>query len=219
MGVLLGFLPSLSQPFLFGKRSNKTHVAYSTEKCFHHLFEEQVERTPDAIAAVFAESHLTYQELNIRANQLAHLLLHTGVGPDVPVGICMQHSLAMIVGLLGILKAGGTYVPLDPNYPIERLTFMLEETLPTLVLTQTDLLPDLPTLPGQTLCLDDAWHNLTCEACTNPNAPVSPENLAYIIYTSGSTGRPKGVMITQQGLANHVQWGSQYFQVSEGSGS
>jgi amino acid adenylation domain-containing protein len=220
---------SLSQPA-------GEEVAYPAEKCFHHVFEEQVELTPEAIAVVFDDvacgftSHLTYQELNDKANQLAHLLLRAGVGLDVLVGICLEPSLEIVVGLLGILKVGGAYVPLDPSYPAKRLALLLEETQPALVLTQAHLiadrhsdrhkalsLQDNPT--DYTFCLDTLWHRLIQESCTNPKSSVSRENLAYVIYTSGSTGRPKGVMITHQGLSNYLDWSRQYYQVERGYGS
>ena len=118
---------------------NDTQVDYPHDKCIHQLFEEQVERTPDAVAVVFENQQLTYQELNCRANQLAHYLQSLGVGADVLVGICVERSLEMVVGLLGILKAGGAYVPLDPDYPTERLSFMLEDAQVPVLLTQQQL--------------------------------------------------------------------------------
>src|SRR5207237_1764073 len=130
---------------------------YPKDLCIHQLFEAQVERTPNAVALVFEEQHLTYQELNARANQLAHHLQQMGVGAEVLVGLCVERSPEMIVGLLGILKAGGVYVPLDPEYPRERLAFLLADTQMPVVVTQHHLIPHLPEQQGQVVCLDRDW--------------------------------------------------------------
>jgi amino acid adenylation domain-containing protein len=164
-------------------------------RCMHELFEEHAERTPDAVAVVYEEEELNYYELNRRANQLAHYLNKLGVGPQVLVGICVERSVEMIVGLLGILKAGGTYVPLDPTYPSERLAFMVEDSQTRILVTQKRLVHDLPVDGTEVLCLDAHWHLIAQEEMSNPVTAVTPENLAYVIYTSGSTGRPKGVMV------------------------
>ncbi|HLZ53020.1 MAG TPA: non-ribosomal peptide synthetase, partial [Verrucomicrobiae bacterium] len=171
------------------------------DKCVHQLFEEQVERTPDAMAVICEEEQLTYRELNERANQLAHELLALGVGPETRVGICVKRSLEMMVGLLGIHKAGGCYVPLDPKYPRERLEFMLEDAQMPVLLTQDKLQAgfkiETPNL--KVICLDGLRFNQRAAA---PRIAVKPENLAYVIYTSGSTGRPKGVMVTHRNVVN-----------------
>ena len=180
---------------------NDTQKDYHQDKCIHQLFEEQVERTPDAVAVVFAKQHLTFRELNRRANQLAHYLRTLGVGPDVLVGICIQRSLEMLVGLLGILKAGGAYVPLDPAYPQERLSFMIEDTQVPVLLTQETLLPLLPQITGHVVCLD-SWGVKSNESTENVQSGVSGKNLAYVIYTSGSTGKPKGVLIEHHSVLN-----------------
>ena len=133
---------------------NDTKREYLQDKCVHQLFEEQVERTPDAVALVFQDQQLTYGELNIRGNQLAHYLRKLGVGPDALVAICVERSVEMIVGLLGILKAGGAYVPLDPSYPREQLAFMLEDTQVPVLLTQQSLSRDLPQHGALVVCLD-----------------------------------------------------------------
>jgi amino acid adenylation domain-containing protein len=164
-------------------------------RCMHELFEEHAARTPEAVAVVYEDEELTYGELNRRANQLAHYLKKLGVGPQVLVGICVERSVEMIVGLLGILKAGGTYVPLDPTYPQERLRFMLEDSQTPVLLTQQSLLPDLPVEKARVVCLDADWPLVAREGTGNPAAAATPESLAYCIYTSGSTGRPKGVMV------------------------
>jgi amino acid adenylation domain-containing protein len=197
--------------------SNATQTDhYPAEKCIHHLFEEQVERSPGNIAAVFpgtardlsqrdksgrcGEEQLTYRELNQRANQLAHHLQTLGVGPEVLVGICVERSLEMVIGLLGILKAGGAYLPLDPNYPPERLALMLTDARPLVLLSQSHLLDTLPKTSATIITLDK--DSTTDLSLTNPISTVKPENLAYVIYTSGSTGTPKGVQIIHQALTN-----------------
>ncbi|WP_442937947.1 amino acid adenylation domain-containing protein [Nostoc sp.] len=183
---------------------NDTSVEYPQHQCIHELFEAQVERTPDAVAVVFEDQQLTYQELNARANQLAHHLRSLGVRPEVLVGICMERSLEMIVGLLGILKAGGAYMPLDPAYPQERLALILEDAKPLVLLTQKHLVVDLPKHGAKVVCMDADWE-IDVFGCPqeNPISSVTAENLAYVIYTSGSTGTPKGVLITHQALVNH----------------
>jgi natural product biosynthesis luciferase-like monooxygenase protein/amino acid adenylation domain-containing protein len=182
---------------------NKTGAEFEKEKCIHQLFEEQVERSPDAVAMVFEEEQFTYRELNARANQLAAELQRLGVGPDTRVGICVKRSLEMMVGLLAILKAGGCYVPLDPAYPKERLAFMLEDAQMPVLLTQSKLQAemklDLPNL--KQLCID-AFH--FDQPATALQTGVKPENLAYVMYTSGSTGKPKGVMVTHRNVVNFV---------------
>ncbi|NEQ95203.1 MAG: amino acid adenylation domain-containing protein [Cyanothece sp. SIO2G6] len=168
--------------------------------CLHQRFEAQVEQYPEAIAVTFEHHHLTYAELNQRANQLARHLQALGVGPEVLVGICVERSLDMIVGLLGILKAGGAYVPLDPTYPPSRLQFMVEDAHISLLLTQAALLEELPHLDAPIVCLDEIWPTLTQLPSENLDTEVTADNLAYIIYTSGSTGIPKGVMIPHQNV-------------------
>src|SRR5205085_1119276 len=134
---------------------------------------------------------LTYGELNERANQLAHYLRARGVGPDVPVGICMERSLELVIGVLGVLKAGGAYVPIDPAYPEDRLTFMLQNAQAPVLLAQVRLAEWLRTYRGKVVRLDADWHSISDAETTNPSHITTPENLAYVIYTSGSTGRPK----------------------------
>ena len=180
---------------------NVNRVAFP-DTCIHTLFEAQVERTPDAIAAEIQGNQLTYRELNNRANQLAHFLINNGVGPDTLIGICVQRSLRMLVGMLGVLKAGGAYVPLDPAYPADRLAFMIEDAGLSLVLTQECLTSDIPAGRATLLCLDRDWTAIAKESNENPGAKVGPANLAYVIYTSGSTGNPKGVMIEHRSLVN-----------------
>ena len=181
---------------------NNTQADYPLDKCIHQLFEEQVERTPDHIAVVFEDQQLNYRELNARANQLAHYLQKLGVGPDVLVGICVERSLEMIVGILGILKAGGGYLPIDPEYPTERLLYILQDAQVRVLLTQKHLIAGLPKHQSELVCLDTDWSFITQAQELNPCCEVQPENLAYAIYTSGSTGEPKGVMIQHSSVVN-----------------
>ncbi len=181
---------------------NNTQADYPLDKCIHQLFEEQVERTPDNIAVVFEDQQLNYRELNARANQLAHYLQNLGVGPDVLVGICVERSLEMMVGLLGILKAGGGYLPIDPEYPTERLLYILQDAQVRVLLTQKHLIAGLPKHQSELVCLDTDWSFITQAQESNPGCEVQPENLAYAIYTSGSTGEPKGVMIQHSSVVN-----------------
>jgi amino acid adenylation domain-containing protein len=174
---------------------HNSEVDYPVDKCIHQLFEEQVERTPDAVAVVFECQQLTYNELNCRANQLAHYLQSLGVKPDELVGIGVERSLEMIVGILGILKAGGAYVPLDPEYPQERLNFMLEDSQVKVLVTQAKLVESIPQHQAQLICLDTDWEKIAQNITSNPESGVKPDNLTYIIYTSGSTGKPKGVLV------------------------
>ena len=194
---------------------NATHADSPKDKHIHELFEEQVERSPDAIAIIFEEQQLTYRDLNNRANQLAHYLQRLGVGPEALVGICVERSIEMVVGLLGILKAGGAYVPLDPDYPKERLAFMLADTQIVVLLTQDRLRSKLPEHGAPVLCLDSGLAEFAQQSTENPAQFVSPENLVYVIYTSGSTGRPKGAMNTHRGLCNRLHWMQQAYELSE----
>ncbi|MEG4594112.1 amino acid adenylation domain-containing protein [Microcoleus sp. F8_C2] len=179
---------------------NNTTREYPQDKCIHQLFEEQVERTPDAVALVFKGKQLTYRELNAQANQLAHYLQGLGIGAEVLVGICVERSLEMIVGLLGVLKAGGAYLPLDPEYPQERLQFMLQDAQVLVLLTQKQLIDQLPEYQGKLICLDTDWHLIAKSSQGNPFANTLATNLAYAIYTSGSTGQPKGVIVPHQAV-------------------
>jgi non-ribosomal peptide synthetase component F len=202
---------------------NDTKRDYPKDNCIHQLFEEQVEKSPDAVAVVFENQQLTYRELNTRANQLGHYLQKQGVGPESLVGICVERSLEMVVGLLGILKAGGAYVPLDPEYPKERLAFMLEDARAPVLLTQRKLFSQLPEiadgrpmtgdgkerssvlgLRSSVVCLDTDWEIIAKEDQDNLSGRTIADNLAYVIYTSGSTGRPKGVAVEHRQVANYL---------------
>ena len=185
---------------------NRTEVSYPKDRCLHELFEEQVERTPEAAAVVFEEKQLTYRELDERGNQLARYLQGLGVGPDALIGICVERSLEMAVGLLGILKAGGAYVPLDPEYPKERLAFMLKDAGVSVLLTHARLTASLPAHQTEIVRLDADWPLIAKEGVGRATSSVSSEHLAYMIYTSGSTGRPKGAMIPHRAIVSHMRW-------------
>ncbi|MHC0061927.1 amino acid adenylation domain-containing protein [Nostoc sp. UIC 10890] len=196
---------------------NNTQADYPVDKCIHQLFEEQVELTPDAIAVVFENQQLTYQQLNCRANHLAHYLQSLDIKPDTLVGICVERSIDMVVGLLGILKAGGAYVPLDPEYPTERLAFMLEDAQVSILLTQQRLIDRLPEHQAKLICLDEAWEQIAQNNQDNPTSEVKAFHLANLIYTSGSTGKPKGVMVEHKGLCNLAQAQIQNFGLTSDS--
>jgi amino acid adenylation domain-containing protein len=160
------------------------------------LFEVQVSRTPEAIAVVYEDQHLTYAELNRQSNQLAHHLQQMGIKPNDFVAMYMDRSLETVIGIIGILKAGGAYLPLDSAYPAERLAFMLQDSQAPILLTQTKMADDLPAYQGQILCLDRDWGLLAKANDNNPETVVAPTDTAYVIYTSGSTGKPKGVLVS-----------------------
>ena len=185
---------------------NDTLTDYPREKCVHELFEAQAGRTPGATAVAFEDQRLTYQELNERANQLAHYLRTREVKPGVRVAICVDRSPEMLVGLLGILKAGAAYVPLDPAYPEERLAFILEDSRASVLLTQAHLADGLHVLrnANHVIRLDADWPAITQSPITNSQSPATSENLAYVIYTSGSTGKPKGVQIPHRAVVNFL---------------
>lgn len=169
---------------------------------FAHLFERQVQATPDTIALLWEERQMTYQVLNERANQLAHFLQKCGVGPEVMVGLCIERSSSALIAILGILKAGGAYLPLDPEYPQDRLNFLLQDSQVSILLTQQNMREKLLAYPGKLICLDTEWVTLAQESLATPVSNVHITNLAYMIYTSGSTGKPKGVQVTHQGITN-----------------
>jgi amino acid adenylation domain-containing protein len=182
---------------------NNTDVAYSSHAVVHRLFEDQVKRTPTSIAAACSGKQITYEELNRRANQLAHYLRRCGVGPDVLVGVCVERSVELLVALLGVLKSGGAYVPLDPLFPKERLAQILEDADAPVLVTQSELLSVLPAFSKNTIFIDRP--ETAAERTENPVGEVGPANLAYTIFTSGSTGRPKGVQIEHQSVVNLLE--------------
>jgi len=205
---------------------NDTAVPYPHDKCVHQLIAERAARAPDAVAVEFHDQRLTYAELERRANQLGHYLRRLGVGPGVPVGICVERSPEMVVGFLGVLKAGGAYLPLDPTYPRERLAFMLDDARVPVLLAQENLVPALPASGARVVCLDGGWAEVAAGGAEGPDGlhgpdgrdgGVTPGDLAYIIYTSGSTGRPKGTLLAHRGLSSLVTAGAGLYGVAAAS--
>jgi len=201
----------LQQLFLW----NETQHEYPREKGIHQLFEETVERVPDAIAVVYEDQQISYRALNERANQLAHYLRKRGVGPDQLVAIAIERSLEMVVSLLGILKAGGAYVPIDPSYPEERLIFMLEDTRTPLLISQ-DSLREVFEGYNKIIFIDEIWQEIEQESKDNPQTLTLPQHLAYIIYTSGSTGKPKGVMVQHENLTHYITYAQRTYPIAPG---
>ncbi|MEH2238477.1 amino acid adenylation domain-containing protein [Nostoc sp.] len=193
---------------------NNTQLDYPQDKCIHQLFERIAEQNPDATALVFGNEQFSYKELNIRSNQLAHYLKKLGVKAEVLVGLCVERSFDMVMGMLSILKAGGAYVPLDPSYPSERLNFMLKDAQVSVLLTHEQWLERLENNNSKIICLDKDCKIIAQEIKDNLCSQVTADNLAYVIYTSGSTGKPKGVQIEHRGLLNLVFWHHKAFTVS-----
>ncbi|MGZ7056884.1 MAG: amino acid adenylation domain-containing protein, partial [Candidatus Angelobacter sp.] len=187
--------------------------APSSSMTVHELFEEQAAKTPQAIAVTCQGVQLTYRELDQRANQLAHYLRNMGIGPEMRVGLCLERSHELVVALLGVLKSGAAYIPLDPSYPPERLAFMVQDAEIPVLLTSSKLRNALPTVWVQLLCIDADWPDISSFPGDKPEACADGDNLAYMIYTSGSTGQPKGVAVTHRGLANYLQWAIQAYDV------
>jgi len=197
---------------------NATDREYRQEKCVHELIEEQVERTPNAVAVVFENTKLTYRELNSRANRVAHYLRAQGVGADSQVVVCVDRSPEMIVGVLGILKAGAAYVPVDPSYPQERLQYMVQEVAPRVVLTQGKYKEMLARMAVGVIALDNEWQAFAKFAdkdLTADQVGVREDHLGYVIYTSGSTGRPKGTGVYRRGMRNLLDWYTREFEFSD----
>jgi amino acid adenylation domain-containing protein len=199
---------------------NNTQTEYR-DQCIHELFEAQVAQTPQTTAVVCGEERLSYAALNTQANQLAHHLVELGVKPDDRVALCLERGITMIVAVLAVLKAGGAYVPLDPAYPVERLRFMLEDSQPVALLTQSHLQDLFTTSDGTptVLLLEDAglWSNQSTSNIASASIGLGSRHLAYLIYTSGSTGQPKGVMVEHRGLCNLVIAQIRGFEVSAAS--
>jgi amino acid adenylation domain-containing protein len=194
---------------------NQTASPEPLDRCIHQLFEAQCRRTPDAMAVQFQDAQLTYRELNRRSNQVAHYLRTLGVRPDSPVGLCVHRSPEMVTALLGIMKAGGTYVPLDPAYPPDRLQFMLQDAGAKILLTQQTLLEHFSTTSAQVVCVDRDWAELSRESDENLQSAGSPANLCYVIFTSGSTGRPKGVQLEHRNVVNFLNSVRRLFALGE----
>ena len=198
---------------------NGTDVQYPRDLCMHELFENQSRKTPGNVAVVFGDRQLTYHELDCHSNQVAHYLKKRGVGTEARVGICVQRSPEMVIGLLGILKAGAAYVPLDPTYPAERLAYMLNDAQAAAVLTQERLLDKLDAPQAIVICLDTEWQAIEQEPSTALPRTAIADNLAYIYYTSGSTGRPKGVAMAHAGIVNYILWGIEGYAAAAGRGA
>ncbi len=193
---------------------NDTTASYPKTATLQQLFTAQASRTPKSTAITFENEQLTYTELNRRANQLAHYLRACGVEPDTRVGLCVERSLDMMVALIGILKAGGVYVPLDPAYPDQRLASMIQDAQIKLLLTQAGLAANLPQMDAPVLCLDRDWNTIAQESTDDPQDVAEPDHLAYVIYTSGSTGQPKAVMVSQQALVQYVTTAIDHFAIT-----
>ena len=196
---------------------NETAAPYPQDRCIHELLADQAGRTPDRISLVGEGQVVSYRELNRRAGRLAAYLRRLGVGPEVVVGLCLGRSVEMVVAVLGVLKAGGAYLPLDVESPLERLSFILEDSGAGVVLTEQKLEGRLPAFGGQTICLDLEQMRINEERTREPESGVRSENLAYVIYTSGSTGRPKGVMAPHKGLCNLAEVEKRVFKLGDQS--
>ncbi|WP_315729489.1 MULTISPECIES: non-ribosomal peptide synthetase, partial [unclassified Bradyrhizobium] len=194
-----------------------TPAVQSAYRTLHELFSTQAALAPDAPALIRHSEQLSYAELDARANQLAHYLRKRGVGPNIVVGLCLERSFDMVIGVLGILKAGGAYLPLDPNYPTERLAYMIAESRTPLVLTHGTLVDRIPFNDAMVIRLDEAWSEIACLRSDAPAVPVDSADLAYVIYTSGSTGWPKGVMVPHAGATNLAEAQLAPLQIATGS--
>ncbi|HEY0607294.1 MAG TPA: condensation domain-containing protein, partial [Herpetosiphonaceae bacterium] len=198
---------------------NATAAPYPSDRCAHQLVQDQVARTPEAVAAIFGEQQLTYAQLDARANQLAHSLQSLGVGPEVRVGVCLDRSLDLVIAILAIWKAGGAFVPLDPAFPPERSAFILADAQVVALLTHEHLLPRFADAGLPCLALDRDWSAIAQQPATPVLSSVTAANLAYLIYTSGSTGRPKGVLIPHTGLVNYLHWAITAYTADAGIGA
>ncbi|QSQ15806.1 non-ribosomal peptide synthase/polyketide synthase [Myxococcus landrumensis] len=198
---------------------NDTRVEYPVHATVHGLFEDAVSRAPEALAVTQGAARLSFRELDVRANQLAHHLRKLGVRRGTLVGLYSRRAPDLVVALWAVLKAGGAYVPMDPAWPAARLSFVLEDTGAAVVLTDASLVEKLPTTSSVVLCLDSDWDTVAREPVTAPEPLSGPEDLAYLIYTSGSTGRPKGVMVEHRGVVNYLAWALRAYGLTEGGGS
>jgi len=204
---------------------NSTAANHGNEVCVHELVEQWATKTPQATAVASAEQKMSYEELNVRSNQLAHYLRRLGIGPEARIGICMERSPQMIVALLGVLKAGAAYVPLDPKYPAERLSYMLEDSQARLLLAGQTQISAWPRFAGTVISLEEQWKEIEGQSSSNPESAANPlpihaperralENLAYVIYTSGSTGKPKGVAVEHRQISNQLRWAGEALELT-----
>ncbi|MBB4635036.1 non-ribosomal peptide synthetase/type I polyketide synthase [Longimicrobium terrae] len=205
---------------------NRTAAPYPAERCIHQLFQEQTRRTPDAVAVQWDEGSMTFGELDARAELLARRLAARGVGPEVRVGICLRRSPELLAGILGVMKAGGAWVPVDPGHPAERIAYVLHDSGAALVLAQDALAEVLAPVGLPVIRLDAEWERIAAETVDGLTADraavdsgVTAENLAYVIYTSGSTGRPKGVAMHHRGVVNYIHWGIRHYGADRGAGA
>lgn len=221
LGVLqqTDFMPSAEINTLLNTWNN-TKTDRGGVQCIQTLIEQQVLKTPENIAATFEGETLTYAQLNQQSNQLAHWLRTQHIHPDTAIGLCMQRSLTMVVGIVGILKAGAAYVPLEPSLPAERLSYMINDAALTVVLAQSDTIEAIAHESGQHIAIDSREFSQQLQQQPTENIDsaaigLREEHLAYIFYTSGSTGNPKGVMCTHRGMVNRMQWGQRHYQFTE----
>ncbi|PYV64568.1 MAG: non-ribosomal peptide synthetase, partial [Acidobacteria bacterium] len=197
---------------------NANEAQFPAGLCMHNLFEQSVERTPDAAAVSCGNERTSYRELNERANKIAHYLIKLGAGPDVLVGVFLERNSDLLPAILGVLKSGSAYVPLDPSYPRERLAAILEDAKASVVLTQQSLVPQVSGSIPNCICVDTDWKKIAKESAQNPRVDVKPENLGYVLFTSGSTGRPKGVALEHRSAMTFVHWGQTVFTPAELAG-
>lgn len=185
---------------------NDTKYDFNEPKLLHHMFTEQVNKTPNNIAVVYEDKKLTYMELDNYANQVANYIIKMGAGPEKPIGIFLKRSLEMIVGIIGILKSGSAYLPIDPELPEERIKFIIEDSQVGIILTETDLLYKIPDEKVKKIDFSNDYNKIKKESTEEPKTDVKTENMAYIIYTSGSTGKPKGVINEHRSICNRLSW-------------
>jgi amino acid adenylation domain-containing protein len=197
---------------------NANEAQFPAGLCMHDMFEQSVERTPDATAVVCGSERTSYRELNERANKIAHYLIKLGAGPDVLVGVFLERNSDLLPTILGVLKSGSAYVPLDPSYPRERLAAILEDAKASVVLTQQSLVPQVSGSVPTCICVDTDWKKIAKESAQNPRVAVKPENLGYVLFTSGSTGRPKGVALEHRSAVTFVHWAQTVFTPAELAG-
>jgi amino acid adenylation domain-containing protein len=207
-------LLTLAEQHQLLKTWNPAQPEYARDVCLHRLIEDQVKKSAGAVAVRFEGEELTYLELNQRANQLAHYLHTLGVTPETPVALCMEMSLDLAVAILGLLKAGGVYVPIEPTYPVDRISFILDDTKVSILLTQEKLVSNLGNFDTKVVCIDSICQVIDQESIENPVTGVTGENLAYILYTSGSTGEPKGVQLSHAVCCSRELWQQKTFNLT-----
>ncbi|HEX2207374.1 MAG TPA: non-ribosomal peptide synthase/polyketide synthase [Longimicrobium sp.] len=199
---------------------NRTTSKYPADRCIHQLFEAQAEKTPGATAVLFGDDAMSFRELDERANRLANYLRGLGVGPEVRVGICLERGMEVLPAILGVMKAGGAWVPMDSGFPAERVAYMLADSGVSVLLTQERLRERLPAADGlRIVALDAGWDAIAAASAERVESGVTSENLCYVIYTSGSTGKPKGVAMHHRGVCNYIHWGVRYYGADAGNGA